>query len=96
MSLRQGLRLTAVVLVLTLALCAVLGSGLYLMEKGELEPLFRWELQGEELLLSMAGEEWNFSLLRLNRTAAVVQRYWILLPRGFRFGLQLLTRHFLQ
>ncbi len=91
MTFRKALYITAIVLLLTAAVCGIMAASMYLVYSMDLEPLLSWEFNDNNVLISSMGEEFFFPLQKVNLVVGQIQHYWIFLPRNFRFSLQLLT-----
>ncbi len=94
MSFRKALYLTAIVLLLTAAVCGIMATSMYLVYSMDMEPMLSWEFNDSSVFIVSMGEEFFFPLQKVNSIVGQIQYYWIFLPRNFRFSLQLLTWFF--
>ncbi|MBQ8598931.1 MAG: hypothetical protein IJ411_02295 [Oscillospiraceae bacterium] len=84
----KTLRILLSFLCVFLIICGCFGACVWLTQRAELEPLLQWEYRGDVLVVTAAQEQYLLPLTEAERAAEQLQKYWILLPPGFRLGLQ--------
>lgn len=87
----KTLRILLSFLSVFLIICVCFGACLWLKQRMDLEPLLQLEYRGDILIVEAAQEQYLLPLTAAERAAEQLQKYWILLPPGFRLRLQSLT-----